>query len=309
MQIFRDECRKVLFNPFGSPYLLEQVEAWTEISRVREAINDFFNDEVPDYIESRVRTMMNENLKSVVDSEVQMLDAEAMIAAVEKVNNLLGAEKGRKYAKKARGRRCKVVRSEDKAKGAREKAKSRRKPGRKSGRYKVQFEKGMRMKRHAMMPRMTSKMAFSSTKSDAASRGRTRSRDLPVMLTIFGCPGVAQLLSNSVDVPVALDLSSDQRPLLWLQARVSPEEQVTQGEVEVPRCGAFIRFNISTISPFCGASRFLRVISSKTVIVAWYSVSVRSLRNSPLACVRSMKVAAAEALKSLLAMPFSRAAM
>ena len=34
-----------------------------------------------------IEQMMNENLKSVVDSEVEMLDAEAMIAAVEKVNS------------------------------------------------------------------------------------------------------------------------------------------------------------------------------------------------------------------------------
>ena len=34
-----------------------------------------------------IEQMMNENLKSVVDSEVAMLDAEAMIAAVEKVNS------------------------------------------------------------------------------------------------------------------------------------------------------------------------------------------------------------------------------
>ena len=34
-----------------------------------------------------IEQMMNENLKSVVDSEVPMLDAEAMIAAVEKVNS------------------------------------------------------------------------------------------------------------------------------------------------------------------------------------------------------------------------------
>ena len=34
-----------------------------------------------------IEQMMNENLKSVVDSEVPMLDAEAMIVAVEKVNS------------------------------------------------------------------------------------------------------------------------------------------------------------------------------------------------------------------------------
>lgn len=34
-----------------------------------------------------IEQMMKENLKSVVDSEVSMLDAEAMITAVEKVNN------------------------------------------------------------------------------------------------------------------------------------------------------------------------------------------------------------------------------
>ena len=34
-----------------------------------------------------IEQMMNENLKSVVDSELEMLEAEAMIAAVEKVNS------------------------------------------------------------------------------------------------------------------------------------------------------------------------------------------------------------------------------
>lgn len=34
-----------------------------------------------------IEQLMNENLKSVVDSEVEMLDAEAVIAAVEKVNS------------------------------------------------------------------------------------------------------------------------------------------------------------------------------------------------------------------------------
>ena len=103
-----------------------------------------------------------------LQKKYEKMQQECKSASAEKVKSLLGDEKGRRYAKKARGRRGKVVRS-DNAKGAREKAKSKRKSGKKSGKYKIMFEKGMRMKMAPEAPANCEKLALRLRESQRKS--------------------------------------------------------------------------------------------------------------------------------------------